>query len=91
MSTTSGSLPRWSHDGSELFYVGQDGSVYAVPIRTSPSLEIGQPQILFTRGPRYRWIDYEPTPDGRFIALEPVSVANVQPLHLILNWMTAAR
>jgi Tol biopolymer transport system component len=91
VSTTPGTLPRWSRDGRELFYVGQDGSVFTVPIRTSPSLDIGQPSILFTRGLRYRWLEYEPTADGRFIALVPASVAALQPLHLVLNWMTAAR
>jgi len=91
VSTTAALLPRWSRDGSELFYVAQDGSVYAVPVRTSPALDIGQPKLLFTRGSRYRWVDYEPTPDGRFMALDPVSFANVQPLHLVLNWASAAR
>jgi hypothetical protein len=86
VSTAPGALPRWGRDGRELFYVGRDGSVHAVPIRTSPSLEIGQPRILFTRGPRYRWTEFETTPDGRFIALEPVTVANLLPLHLVLNW-----
>ena len=54
VSTTSGALPRWSRRGDELFYVASDGSVYAVPVRTFPSLEIGQPKILFTRGPSDR-------------------------------------
>ena len=91
MSTTSGVLPRWSRAGNELFYIAWDGSVYAVPVRTSPSLEIGQPKILFTRGPSDRWSAYEPTADGGFIALDPVSFANGQPLHLVLNWIAAAR
>ena len=79
-------MPRWSADGSELFYVGADGTVYAASIRTAGALEIGKPQVLFTRGVRSRWTSYEPTRDGRFIALEPVASAAQQPLRVILNW-----
>ena len=86
VSTTAGALARWSADGSELFYVGFDGTIYASAIRTSGALEIGKPQVLFSRGARSRWISYEPTRDGRFIALEPVALAAEQPLRVILNW-----
>jgi len=86
VSTGAGSMPRWSRDGRELFYVGPNGSVSAVPIRTAPVLDIGRPQLLFSRGSRDRWVDYEAAPDGTFVALEPVSFAARQPLHLILNW-----
>jgi hypothetical protein len=54
-------------------------------------LEIGRPRPLFSRGARYRWIDYEPSYDGKFIALEPASLAAQQPLHVILNWTAAIR
>ncbi len=86
VSASPASLPRWSADGRELFYVGLDGAISAVAIRSLPVLEIGKPQRLFTRGPRARWTSYEPTRDGRFIALEPVAFAAEQPLHVIVNW-----
>ena len=84
VSTTAGGLPRWSADGSELFYVGADGTVYAAATGTDGAL--GKPQVLFTRGVRSRWASYEPTRDGRFIVLEPVASAAQQPLRVILNW-----
>ena len=90
VSTSPASHARWSADGRELFYVGADGSVNAAPIRTSPALEIGKPQRLFTRGSRARWIAYDLTRDGRFIALEPMTFAAEQPLHVILNWPALA-
>ena len=89
VSTTAAALPRWSADGRELFYVGADGTLYAVPIKTTGPLELGKPQVLFTRGARARWTSYEPTRDGRFIALEPVAAAAQQPLRVILNWPSA--
>ncbi|MEO6239260.1 MAG: hypothetical protein ABIQ52_19875 [Vicinamibacterales bacterium] len=84
VSTTPAGLPRWSADGSELFYVGADGTVYAASTGTNGAL--GKPQVLFTAGVRSRWISYEPTRDGRFLVLEPVASAAQQPLRVILNW-----
>lgn len=86
VSTTACTMPRWSADGRELFCIGVDGTVYAVPITTSPALEIGRPQALFTRGSKLRWVSYDAMRDGRFIALEPVSFAAQQPLHVVVNW-----
>ena len=38
---------RWSHDGRELFYVSADRRLMAVPVRTTPMLEVGSPAPLF--------------------------------------------
>jgi Tol biopolymer transport system component len=89
VSTTAGTLARWSADGRELFYVGADGTVYAAAIANAGGLQIGKPQVLFTRGSRLRWISYDPTSAGQFIALEPVASAAQQPLRVILNWQAA--
>jgi hypothetical protein len=51
--------------GTELFCVDADGTVYTVPMQTSPALVIGRPRALFTRGLRLRWIAYDVTADGR--------------------------
>jgi len=86
VSPSGGWLPRWSRDGRELFYVAADGTVFATPITPGPALEIGVPKALFNRGSRARWSSFEPTRDGRFIAVEPVQYAAEMPLHAILNW-----
>jgi Tol biopolymer transport system component len=90
VSTSGASIPRWSPDGRELFYVGVDGTVFSVPIDTTPVLEIGRPTPLFTRGSRARWKGFEPARDGGFIALEPVRFGAEQPMHVILNWPAQA-
>ena len=90
VSTVPSTAVRWSADGRELFYIGLDGTVYSVAVQTSPTLRIGRPQALFTRGARRRWLNFEPTRDGRFIAVEPTSFAAQQPLRVILNWTVIA-
>ncbi|HET7695458.1 MAG TPA: protein kinase [Vicinamibacterales bacterium] len=86
VSTTACAQAHWNAAGTELFCVSPDGTVYAVPIDTAPPLRIGRPRALFSRGRRLRWVAYEVTPDGRFIALEPVSFAANQPLRVVVNW-----
>ena len=83
-------MPRWSADGSELFYVADDGTVFSAALRTQPELQIGAGKPLFTRGSHARWISFEPMRDGRFIAVEPVQYAAELPLHVILNWSSPA-
>jgi hypothetical protein len=40
---------RWRKDGRELYYLGSDGQVYAVPIAfRSRGINVGQPAPLFT-------------------------------------------
>ena len=39
---------RWRRDGKELFYLGFDGRVQAVPVRLSPKPHFGPATALFT-------------------------------------------
>jgi hypothetical protein len=73
VSTTGGIQPRWSPDGKELYYLGLDGRMMAVPIKVAgPALEFGAPVALFS--PRISGVDnvdaglqYDVTRDGRFL------------------------
>jgi Tol biopolymer transport system component len=47
ISVNGGTYPRWNGQGDELFYVEGDILV-AVSIKTSPSIQVGKPQRLFT-------------------------------------------
>ena len=76
---------RWSRTG-ELFYLSFDGHFVAVPVRTSPTLEIGAPTTLFTL-PGRTWNDFDVTPDGqRFLAVMPEIVGDESPLDVIAHW-----
>jgi dipeptidyl aminopeptidase/acylaminoacyl peptidase len=50
ISTSGGAVPRWRHDGGELFYMSQTsgGKITAVSVRANGStLEVGTPKELF--------------------------------------------
>jgi eukaryotic-like serine/threonine-protein kinase len=82
---------RWSHDGRELFYVSADRRLMAVPVRTTPMLEVGTPVPLFTYQGR-AWTDFAVSADGkRFLAVVPQAFAGEQPLTVILNWTAEVR
>src|SRR5207244_2268289 len=77
---------RWSHDGRELYYVSADRRLMAVPVRTTPRLEVGKSVPLFALQGR-SWADFAVTADGkRFLAVVPQAFAGEQSLTVILNW-----
>ena len=87
-------MPRWSRDGRELFFismVSDEAHLVKVPMRLAPSLEIGKPERLFSFPPGRRWADYEPVPDGRFLAIQFVQFRGLQPLTVIANWRASGR
>ena len=48
VSTNGGISARWSHDGSEIFYVAPDGTLMAVPVaRKDDTVVVGSPVALF--------------------------------------------
>ena len=56
VTTAGGTQPRWSPDGKELFYVGLDGRLMAVPIAVGADrqLEAGTAVALFRAQPATR-------------------------------------
>jgi eukaryotic-like serine/threonine-protein kinase len=87
VSVGGGDLPRWSRDGRELFYVSDDRHLVDVPIRTTPTLQIGKPAPLFPLSGQRSWLDFDLSIDGqRFLAVVPEIAANEQPLTVVLHW-----
>jgi serine/threonine protein kinase/Tol biopolymer transport system component len=101
ISTQGGEYPRWSQDGSELFYLTADGTLMVVAVDTKKAaFSAGTPRALFptrtlledhAEGSRY--YTYDVSPDGkRFIVSERVAPANqTTPLTLVLNWQAALK
>ena len=93
-STTGGIQPRWSRDGKELYYLGPDGKLMAVPIKdTGATLEMGVPVALFTvRIVGVESVDdglqYDVSRDGRFL-LNNLS-DDTSPITVIVNWTPPA-
>jgi hypothetical protein len=81
---------RWGHDGT-LYYLSGDGErFFAAPVRTSPGLEIGTPNALFTISGR-PWMDFDVTPDAqRILANVPEIAGNESPLNVVVNWSAEA-
>ena len=92
ISVDGGIQPKWRRDGKELFYLGFDGSVMAVPLALGALPEVGKPQRLFesridsTTG--FTWHQYDVSPDGqRFLVNTPETLTS--PLNVVVNWTAA--
>jgi Tol biopolymer transport system component len=87
VSAGGGHSPRWNPAGRELFYLANDGHLVAVPIRTTPVLELGTPATLFAVSKRASWGDFAVSPDGqRFLSISSESRGSEQPSTVVLNW-----
>ena len=96
VSRAGGHMPRWSADGSELFYRRADGMLMSatvdadVPSSGAPTFRAGPPRELF--GPIapttlvWQAPSYVPSADGeRFLINTPVS-RTWAPITMVLNW-----
>ena len=101
-STAGGAQVQWQGDGQELFYVGLDERLMAVPLRRSAdgkTLEAGTAVPLFSTripggavqggGARQQYVV---TPDGRrFLVCTLVDDVNTPPISLLMNWTPEAK
>jgi Tol biopolymer transport system component len=91
VSTNGGVTPRWSRDGKELFYVGLDGKLMAVPVRAAGSVfEPDTPVVLFQTqivelGNPVPSAHYAVSTDGRFLISVSAEEA-ASPITVIVNW-----
>jgi len=92
VSTDGGTQPRWSASGRELFYVGEDDRLMAVPIQFSPdrkTAEPGKPLGLFATalGRQYVYRQrYAVLENDRFVTNSYVEAGTASPITVILNW-----
>ncbi len=87
VSLAGGSRPRWSRDGTELFF--RDGPrMMAVEVRTGERFNAGEPIELFAgeyKASTNRW-DYDVGPDGRFIMIKTPDEDRPREIKVVLNW-----
>jgi serine/threonine protein kinase/Tol biopolymer transport system component len=86
ISREGGEVPRWSHDGSELFYRNGD-KMMVVTIQTEPTFWKSEPKTLFERLLEGQFGPGVVAPDGRFLMIQPVEPEpSATKINLILNW-----
>jgi serine/threonine protein kinase len=99
VSTEGGAQVLWNANGKELFYIGADDRLMAVPIHLAPGAapEIGNAVGLFvtrvgsTATNVYKQ-QYVVASDGQsFVLNSTIGDANASPISVILNWSPAPR
>ena len=89
VSTEGGHAPIWSADGKEIFFVGDDSRLTAVPVRADAGIEIGTPEPLFEVHLRRSVLGrlYDVSADGkRFLLNTAVDDVRSASLTLVQNW-----
>jgi hypothetical protein len=93
VSTAGGGQPRWRRNGKELFYIGADSTLMAVPISLpsgGQTLDVGTPVALFpTRlaGRDQSRQQYVVAADGlRFLMNVVADEENASSITIVQNW-----
>lgn len=78
LSASGGAWPRWSHAGDEVIYRSGSGAtavMVSVAVQTTPSIQLGAPEILFSAAdaPTLKYVtgfpSYDPTPDPEVLCM----------------------
>lgn len=91
VSTAGGWLPAWRGDGRELFYVGADHHLMAVPVTTDDGLELGRPAALFPLEPGgSALVEYNVRADGQRFLVNAAIAGTGRPPTVVLDWTAVA-
>ena len=87
VSSGGGSMPRWSHDGRELYYLGDDGMLMTASIQTGKNgLQVSKAQPLF----KVNSMGFGVSPDGkRFLMCKDADDQPTSAITIITNWTRA--
>jgi Tol biopolymer transport system component len=98
VSSHGGIEPQWRADGRELFFIGADQQLMAVPVTTEHGFRAGTPTALFLTRlepsglPIAGRNQYVVAPDGqRFLLDQPRSDPGGSPVTLLVNWRAALK
>jgi hypothetical protein len=87
VSTGGGAAPRWSADGTEIYFLAPDGRMMAVSVHAKAStLDFGTPAALFATHifAQIFKFQYAVSREGRFI-INNVLETSAPPIVIILN------
>jgi Tol biopolymer transport system component len=88
VSTAGGAAPRWSADGTEIYFIAPDGKMIAVSVEAEgPTLQLGTPVALFSTGITDQTFkfQYAVSRDGRFLVNNAPAQTSPPPITVILN------
>jgi serine/threonine protein kinase/Tol biopolymer transport system component len=91
VSTRGGIWPYWRRDGKEIYYLGLDAALMAVPV--GPGFSAGTPEKLFQTRLNIATVprQYIASRDGqRFLVIDPARDPSASPMQLLLNWQPSA-
>ena len=90
VSADGGSMPVWSRDGKELFFIAPDRRLMRAGIQLGPEPTIEVPESLFITAVKYTTdmpAQYDVSPDGRrFLINTLLEEDAAQSITLIVNW-----
>src|SRR6266536_4363087 len=87
ISTAGGGFPAWRRDGKELYYMGLDFKLMAVPVSADTKFHAGSPVALFPIRPSGAGAVFDVTSDGqRFLVNSLASELGSPPLDLLIHW-----
>jgi Tol biopolymer transport system component len=90
VSYGGGSVPEWSRDGRELYYVDSDNDLVAVRVSLGSRFGHSDPEHLFSMDPYDNW-DYRVGPDGRFLMIRRHETEDIGHVVLVTNWTAELR
>ncbi|HEY3122847.1 MAG TPA: protein kinase, partial [Thermoanaerobaculia bacterium] len=81
-----GSVPHWSADGRELFYVTGDRDLMTVEVKSGSEFQASSPKPLFSLSSLTSVTVFEVSRDGRRFLQGIPREATGSPVTLVLNW-----
>ena len=88
VSTAGGAAPRWSADGTEIYFIAPGGKMMAVAVDLKgPTPQLGTPVELFSTGivAQPFKFQYAVSRDGRFLVNNTPAETSPPPITVILN------
>jgi eukaryotic-like serine/threonine-protein kinase len=93
VSTHGGDFPRWSHDGTEIFFLGADRLMASAVSVQGAELQVGAVRELFpVRWPVGTRSPYDVSRDGqRFLVNMADADPGATPITVVVNWTAKMR
>jgi len=89
-SGAGGAQPRWSRDGTRIFYIAADRKLMVVDFDPGRQVASTPREIFQTRiiAPNLVSFQYDVAPDGRFL-INSFPSSSLSPLTVITGWKTS--